>query len=98
MAAERSVFWSAEAKKQVAEAKEYVRQFWSEREVEAFLDLLSEFEILVKQFPNGYQTSEIYPGCRRAVIHPNVSVVYKVSAREIEVVTVYDNRSARSQD
>jgi hypothetical protein len=70
MADKRSVFWSEEAKKQVAATKEYVRQFWSEREVNVFLDLLNEFEILVQQFPNGYQASVVYPGCRCALIHP----------------------------
>ncbi len=97
MAGDPTVFWSREAELQVDRTKEFLRQSWSEREVEAFLDLLREFEILVKQFPHGYQASAIYPGCRRAVIHPNVSVVYKVSPTAIEIVTVYDNRSASSQ-
>ncbi|MBS1941494.1 MAG: type II toxin-antitoxin system RelE/ParE family toxin [Bacteroidetes bacterium] len=97
MAGDRNVYWSGEAKLRVDQIKEFLRKSWSEREVSAFLDLLQEFETLIKQFPNGYQASVIYPGCRRAVIHPNVSVVYKVSLTEIEVVTVYDNRSARSQ-
>lgn len=97
MAGDRSVFWSGEAKLQVDLIKEFLRKAWSEREVSAFLSLLREFEALIKQFPNGYQAPTTYPGCRRAVIHPNVSVVYKVSRTEIEIVTVYDNRSARSQ-
>lgn len=43
MAVDRMVFWSAEAKDQVDTTKEYIRQLWSEHEVEAFLDLLHEF-------------------------------------------------------
>lgn len=97
MAGDRSVFWSGEAMFQVDLIKEYLRMSWSESEVEAFMNLLREFEALVKQFPHGYQASAIYPGCRRAVIHPNISVVYKVGRTEIEVVTVYDNRSVKSQ-
>jgi plasmid stabilization system protein ParE len=86
-----------EAKDQVDVIKKYVRSHWSEREEKAFLDLLHEFEQLVAQFPKGYQVSSLYPGCRRAVIHPNISVVYRVGRNTIEVVTVYDNRSAKSQ-
>lgn len=97
MAAKRSVFWSKEARDQVNAIKEYVREHWSEREAQAFLDLLQEFERLVAQFPRGYQVSAIYPGCRRAVIHANISVVYRTDRNTIEVVTVYDNRSDRSQ-
>jgi plasmid stabilization system protein ParE len=97
MAADRLVFWSTEAKDQVDAIKEYVRVHWSEREVQAFLDLLQEFERLVAQFPRGYQVSALFPGCRRAVIHANISVIYRTGRNTIEVVTVYDNRSARSQ-
>lgn len=95
MAVEREVRWSDEALAQVDDIKDFIRSQWSEREVGLFLDLLQEFQRLVVQYPNGYQRSNIYPGCRRAVIHPNVSVVYKVSGSLIEVVTVYDNRSAQ---
>ena len=73
--------------------KTFIRKRWSDREVTVFLDLLQGFEELVKQFPNGYQRSEIFPNCRRAVIHPNVSVVYRLRADVIEVVSVYDNRA-----
>ncbi len=97
MAGERAVHWSDEAMEQVDATKAFIWQQWTEKEVEAFLDLLQRFEELVKRFPNGYERSRIYPGCRRAVIHPNVSVVYRVTGNDIEVVTVYDNRSARSQ-
>ncbi len=96
MAVEREVRWSDEAVTNVDAIKDFIRVQWSEREVAVFLDLLQRFEQLVVQFPNGYQRSALFPGCRRAVIHPNVSVVYKVSRSMIEVVTVYDNRSARS--
>ena len=93
MAAERDLRWSDEAMAKVEATNTFIRLQWTEREVGVFLDLLQEFQKLVVQFPNGYQRSDIYPGCRRAVIHPNVSVVYKVSGSLIEVVTVYDNRS-----
>ncbi|MBP6311913.1 MAG: type II toxin-antitoxin system RelE/ParE family toxin [Flavobacteriales bacterium] len=95
MGVEREVRWSDESLSQVKLIKEFIRSQWTEREVLAFLDLLHGFEQLVLQYPKGYQVSSIYPGCRRAVIHPNVSVVYKVEGKLIEVVTVHDNRSAR---
>jgi len=93
MAVDRTVVWSNEAMDQVDRIKDFIRLQWSEREVGVFLDLLFQFQTLVVQFPNGYQRSVRYPGCRCAVIHPNVLVVYKVGSRTIEVVTVYDNRS-----
>jgi plasmid stabilization system protein ParE len=97
MGVERTVQWSNEAMERVDEIKVFIRQHWTEKEVNAFLDLLHGFEELVERFPMGYARSRTYPGCRRAVIHANVSVVYRVAGDRIEVVTVYDNRSARSQ-
>jgi plasmid stabilization system protein ParE len=95
MGVERTVQWSDEAMERVDEIKVFLRQQWTDKEVNAFLDLLHGFEELVKRFPNGYERSRKYPGCRRAVIHANVSVVYRVAGDQIEVVTVYDNRSAQ---
>ncbi|MFN6116219.1 MAG: type II toxin-antitoxin system RelE/ParE family toxin [Flavobacteriales bacterium] len=97
MGVERTVLWSDEAMENVDMIKAFILQRWTEREVSAFLDLLYGFEELVKRFPNGYERSRNYTGCRRAVIHANVSVVYRVTGSQIEVVTVYDNRSAKSQ-
>lgn len=97
MGVERTVQWSDEAMERVDEIKVFLRQQWTEKEVNAFLDLLHGFEELVKRFPSGYERSRKYPGCRRAVIHKNVSVVYRLTGSQIEVVTVYDNRSAKSQ-
>lgn len=96
MVARSIVIWSAEAVGQVELIKDFIGAQWTQREVSVFLDLLQEFQALVVRFPNDYQRSELYPGCRRAVIHPNVSVVYRVNKDLIEVVTVYDNRSGRS--
>ncbi|MBK7382032.1 MAG: type II toxin-antitoxin system RelE/ParE family toxin [Flavobacteriales bacterium] len=96
MAGDRTVEWSYQAMEQVDSIKQFILSQWSVREVDVFLDLLREFEQLVMRFPNGYQRSLIYPGCRRAVIHPNISVVYKVIGDTINVVTVYDNRSSVS--
>lgn len=97
MNAERTVFWSDEAMERVDAIKAFIREQWTENEVVAFLELLRGFEELVKRFPNGYERSRKYPGCRRAVIHAHVSVVYRCTDDQIEVVTVYDNRSAKSQ-
>lgn len=83
MAADREVHWSDEASVQVDAIKAFMLHRWTTREVEVFLDLLHRFEKLVVQFPNGYQRSEEFPGCRRAVIHPNVSVVYCVTRMQL---------------
>ncbi len=97
MGVERTVFWSDQSMENVDMIKAFILQQWTEKEVSAFLDLLYGFEELVKRFPNGYERSRKYPGCRRAVIHANVSVVYCSTGSQIEVVTVYDNRSDKSQ-
>lgn len=73
----------------------FIRTQWTEREVERFHDLLAEFERLVVQFPFGWPVSESYPDCRRAVIHKNASIIYRVDPDAIRVVTILDNRSSK---
>ena len=62
------------------------------------MELIRQFEELVLRYPKCYQRSELYPGCRRAVVHPNVSIVYEVDRDSINIVTVYDNRAASPRE
>jgi len=87
------VRWSDESMEQVDRIKAFILVQWSLREVNAFLELIRKFEELVSRYPNGYQRSARYPCCRRAVVHPNVSIVYEVNRETIDIVTVYDNRA-----
>ncbi|MEO7081188.1 MAG: type II toxin-antitoxin system RelE/ParE family toxin [Flavobacteriales bacterium] len=92
------VQWSDEAMEQVDRIKAFILVQWSFREVNAFMELIRKFEELVSQYPNGYQRSERYLDCRRAVVHPNVSIVYEVNRDTIDIVTVYDNRAASPEE
>ena len=92
MAGMYRVTWTAEAKSRVDEIIAYLRRNWSEKEVNDFLDLLLHFENTISRFPKSYKESAKFENCRLGLIHRHVSAVYKISRREITVLTVFDNR------
>lgn len=95
MAAELEVRWSDEAIRQSDAMAAFIAMRWTAREVNHFFDLLAEFQRLVAVFPNTYPVSNDYKGCRRAMIHPNASVVYEVRKDVVHIVTIVDNRSSK---
>jgi plasmid stabilization system protein ParE len=97
VAGELSVRWSAQADRAAGEMAAFIASQWTEKEVKHFLDLLEEFERRVVRFPFSFPASEGYAGCRRASIHRNASVVYRVDEGIIHIVTVVDNRSSKTR-
>jgi plasmid stabilization system protein ParE len=93
MDAKHSVEWSKEAEERIESVYNYLLEKWTEKEANNFLDLLIRFERRVSRFPEMYPQSEIFKGCRKAVIHPHISAIYKVQKGIIYVATLIDNRA-----
>lgn len=51
---------------------------------------------LIEQMPEMYPTASEYPGLRRCVVLPTVSLYYRVQPAAIEVVSVIDSRRGPS--
>jgi plasmid stabilization system protein ParE len=93
MAKRLNVSWTEESKIQVDSIVEYLRDKWTEKEVDEFLDLLLHFEKTISQFPKTFKESWHYKGCRLGFVHRHVTAIYKISRSTIVVLTVFDNRS-----
>lgn len=93
MAKRLSVFWTEESKIQVDLIIEYLRDKWSEKEIDEFLDLLMHFEKIISQFPKSYKESKHYKGCRLGYVDRHVTAIYKISKSNIIILTVFDNRT-----
>ena len=95
MAGLYNVIWTLEAKKQVDEILEYLRNNWSEKECSDFLDLTVHFQKTISLFPRTFKVSKKYKNCRLGLIHKHITAIYKISRRQISIVTIADNRSNR---
>lgn len=91
------VYWSKEAKSQVDIILEFLRNKWSEKEADNFLDLLLHFELVITRFPKSFKTSDYFKGCRLGLVHRHVTAIYKISGDEITILTVFNNQSGNEK-
>ncbi len=87
------VSWTNEANEKVALIYEYLIINWNEAVADNFLDLLFKFERNISFFPKSFKSSRKFKNCRLGLVHPHVSVIYKVKKNSIVILTVFDNRS-----
>ena len=86
------VIWSPLAERQYLSIKDYLLEEFSQKELIKFNLLLQRFESTVKKFPVIYPETSFSKNLRRAVLNKVVSVFYRISENEIQIVAVYDNR------
>ena len=93
MAAKYNVLWSNEANRKVDIIFNFIKENWSIKEAEDFLDLLFHFEKTISLFPNSFKVSKKFKDCRLGLVHKHVTAIYKIEGKNIIVLTVIDNRS-----
>jgi len=92
MAKGRNIKWSQRATRDTDAIVEYLRENWTEKEADKFFSQLRKFTDVVIAFPEAFPRSQ-KGKLRKAVISKQNSVIYRVRARFIEIVTIIDNRS-----
>jgi len=92
MKAKFKVLWSKESKLQFDKVIAYLRDEWTEKEVDKFILILRTFEEVVSEFPELYAESKA--GIRRAILTKHHSVIYRIDKKDalIRVYTIFDNR------
>jgi len=74
-AVDLKVEWTEQALNDAASMAAFIASKWTDREVLRFFSLLVEFEDTIATEHLSYPRSVSYPGCHRAVIHRNASVI-----------------------
>lgn len=93
MAGKYNVNWTLEAKNQVDQILSYLRENFSEKECNDFLDLLFHFEKAITSFPKLFKESSVYKNCRLGIVHRHVTAIYIFRGKSITILTIIDNRS-----
>lgn len=73
------------------EIANYLRNKFSEKEVEKFYQFLLDFEHIIVKFPTLYNASK-KKKIRRAVLSKELSVFYLFTKSKISIVAIIDNR------
>jgi len=70
----------------------YLEQEWSVRVRDKFLELLERKIDQISEMPQLYEVSTKKKSVRRCVVSKQTSLYYRVNKREIEIITIQDNR------
>ncbi len=85
------VFWTSKSLYQASLIKNYLKENFSQKEIDQFYLLLSSFAEAVSLFPKLYPETKKLK-IRRAVLSKELFVFYRISKVNIEVIAVLDNR------
>ncbi|MBL7797745.1 MAG: type II toxin-antitoxin system RelE/ParE family toxin [Saprospiraceae bacterium] len=87
-----TVILSAKAARQLEALLDYLETEWSPQSRRSFQNRLNRFIKILKTVPHGFPESERFPGCRKCVVTPQTSLVYRAQGNLIEIVSLIDNR------
>ena len=84
--------WTSQSLFHATLIKKYLLKKFTQTEVDNFYVLLSSFEEAVVLFPKLYPETKKKLKIRRAILSRELSVFYKISKAQIDVLPVLDNR------
>jgi len=93
MASDIPVIWTVEAEDNLDELRDFLLQRWTNKEVFRMLQAIKACESIIAKHPEAFKESSLRPGCRLALAHPNLTMVYRYEAEQIVVVALFDNRA-----
>ena len=88
------VAFSDLANKKAAEVSDYLAKEWSEKVKKDFAETLRAKIMQISSFPESCIESAIFYKLRICVVTKQTSFLYRINNNEIEVITVFDNRSS----
>ncbi|WP_116787084.1 type II toxin-antitoxin system RelE/ParE family toxin [Flavobacterium psychrotrophum] len=88
------VVFSDLANKKAVEVSDYLSKEWSEKVKKDFAETLRSKIMQISSFPESCIESAIFHKLRICVVTKQTSFLYRINNNEIEVITVFDNRSS----
>lgn len=84
--------WLPGARNDMQKIYDFLYDTWGIKIAEKFLELIDEKVSRIEAYPFSYPSVIGIEGYRRALIHPNVSLYYKISGKRIIIASLHDNR------
>ena len=91
-----TIEYSEQSLQNAKEIVTYLKQKFSEKEVNKFYQALEDFEQVVKFYPTLYSESN-KKKIRKAVLSRVLSVYYSFNGRVISIIAIFDNRWDETQ-
>ena len=80
-----TVIWSDRAKKTITDVINYLREEWTEKEVNEFLDRVDDMVTTISSNPRLFRASFKRPNVHLALIHRRTYLVYQVLAPKKQI-------------
>lgn len=88
------VVFSDLANKKAVEVSDYLAKEWSEKVKKDFAETLRAKIMQISSYPESCIESAVFHKLRICIVTKQTSFLYRINNTEIEVITVFDNRSS----
>ena len=92
MASDFKIFWTEEAISNLESILDYLRNNWTQKEIDIFKISLSKQIDLISKNPKLFPISEFNPRLRKAVLSEQTTIFYELSDQIIYLVYLFNNK------
>ena len=92
MGCDYKLFWSDEAINNLESILDYLKVFWTQREVDRFKKQLRMQLDLITGNPKMFPKSDFNPALRKAVLSKQTTIFYEISGITINLVYIFNNK------
>ncbi|MCG3165142.1 MAG: hypothetical protein POELPBGB_00903 [Bacteroidia bacterium] len=85
------IVWSADAIADYEQNINYLLDEWGTKETQQFIDEVSEMLGTISEMPELFPLSD-YRNVRKCVVRKQISILYRVSNKQIELVRIWNNK------
>lgn len=89
---DRKVIISKRASLKLAQLLDYLKEEWSEKVRNEFIEKLNRAILIIRKNPEGFERSKLVIGLSRCVVTKQISLFYKFDKTNIYIVSFFDNR------
>ena len=92
MTSEHKIFWTHEAINNLEEILEYLKNRWTQKEIDNFKKRLSKQIQIIEQNPKLFPKSQFNPRLRKAVLSSQTTIFYEVKNQTIYLAYLFNNK------
>jgi len=92
MASDYKVYWTIESNNNLESILNYLKESWTHREIENFMNKLSKQIHLIQQNPYLFPISQYNSRLRKAVLSKHITMFYKISGQIIYLAYLFNNK------
>lgn len=86
------IFWTDHAISELKNTLEYLKNNWTEKELQIFSSKLDHTIEIISRSPEIFPASSEKKNIRKAVVEKNNNLYYRINKNSIEIISLFSNR------